>query len=100
MLGEWAPVCLRPQPSPRPLGGAAFPQSLAVSQPSGRDLELGKEPAEFSFVANAYAHITCIPVHTHRPVARQAMAPWVECVLIQRCVLSDRMSRSEIAPIP
>jgi len=35
-----------------------------VSQPSGRDLELGKEPAEFSFVANAYAHITCIPVHT------------------------------------
>ena len=34
------------------------------------------------------------------PVARQATAPWVECVLIQRCVLSDRMSQSEIAPIP
>ena len=75
-------------------------QSLAVEQPSGRDLELGKEPAEFSFVANAYAHITCTPVHTDRPLARPGMASWVECALIQTCVLSDRMSRSEIAPIP
>ena len=75
----------KPRPSVRVRGGphtviAAFPQSLAVAQPSGRDLELGKEPADFSFVANAYAHIHMhTSTHSHTPPSRYALDGVLGC---------------------